>query len=252
MPRIGQSATKSRNKFLVYRLKNKINGKSYIGITCRAVSARWCEHLQRVREGQRVSRLYAAMRKYGVENFSKEILARVATDAEVRVLETHFIHKFDSYHNGYNSNLGGHGFLEIPDHIKKKIGAAQKGKIIPAETRARMSLAKLGKSECAAHFGDHTKKGAGNPRAERFKIRFPDGSEHVICGLRAFSREHDISMSHLKYRGQTKGYQFLGRLNDHPHAGSTAKRPEIAETREGQNMVYSAPKDAALGNGLGL
>jgi hypothetical protein len=43
-----------------------------------------------------------------------------------------------------------------------------------------------------------------------------------------------------------------GTFNDHPREGSTAKRPERAETREGQNMVYSASRDAAPSDGLGF
>lgn len=250
MPRIGQSATKL--KFIVYRIKNKRNGKSYIGISNRALGVRFLEHLARARQGKRDNRLSVAIRKYGEQAFSSELLASAATEDEVRKLETHYINKYDSYQNGYNCNLGGFGFLVFPDHIKEKISKAQKGKIISKESREKMSLAKIGNSACADNFGEFTAKGAYNPLARSYLFRFPDGSEHVVSGFRAFCRERSVNARHLKTRGHSKGYVLLRRLNDHPRAGSTAKRPEIAETREGQNMVYSAPKDAALGNGLGL
>ena len=211
---IGQSAAKSSTNYLVYKLTNTVNGKAYIGITSRSLSKRWLEHVERARQGLRDSRIYAAIRKYGKDAFIREVIAVTDSEDEVRRLEVEHIALNDTYENGYNSNLGGYGFLHFPEHIRLKIGAAQKGKIISAECRVKMSEAKRGKSECANQLGDHTKKGADNPRAKSFKVRFPDGSEHVISGLRAFCREHALSMRHLKGRGQTKGYSLLERFND--------------------------------------
>lgn len=214
MPGIGQSATKSNNEFIVYKITNIANGKSYIGISSRKEAARWSEHKKRAQEGGRNSRLYDAIRKYGSESFQREVIATASTEEEVRALETRFIHEFDTYQNGYNSNLGGFGFLIFPDHIKVKISLAQKGKHIPPETRRRMSNAKLGDSRCAIHFGEHTQKGSLNPKSRSFKFRFPDGSEHVIIGLRAFCRLNGLHLSHVNGRGHSKGYVLLERLND--------------------------------------
>ena len=211
--RIGQSATKS-NKYIVYKLTNSINGKIYIGITCRSVSDRWSEHKKRAREGVRNSRLYAAIRKYGPEAFAREVVVTANSDEEVRNLERRYIQEFNSFNAGYNSNLGGHGLLEIPEHVRIKIGSAQKGKYIPDATRMRMSQAKLGDSRCSLNFGDHTKSGHLNPRSKSFRFRFPDGSERVIKGLREFCRKNGLHLAHINARGHSKGYVLLERLND--------------------------------------
>ena len=200
--------------FVVYKITNSVNGKSYIGITSRTVEVRWCEHLERVRHGIRNSRIYAAIRKYGSEAFERETLAFTSTESEARSLETHYIHAFDTYENGYNSNLGGFGFLHFPDHIRRKISIAQRGKYIPPSSRLKMSQAKLGDGRCAANFGLHTRKGKENPRAGKYLIRFPDGTERTVCGLRAFCREHRLIASHIHVRGHTKGYVLLKRFND--------------------------------------
>lgn len=214
MSGIGQSATKSNKKFVVYKLTNKINGKAYIGITSRYESDRWAEHKKRAKEGVRNSRLYAAIRKYGPDAFSREVIATASSEDELRELERRYIQEFNTYEAGYNSNLGGHGFLEFPEHIRIKIGQAQKGKVISPETRKRMSAAKIGDSRCADHFGNHTQKGDLNPRSRSFRIQLPDGSEHVVKGLRAFCREHKLVQCHLYSRGHTKGFRLLERLND--------------------------------------
>lgn len=235
---IGQSATKSRSKFIVYKLTNSRNGKSYIGISNRPVGIRWSEHVQRAKEtAGRNSRLYAAIRKYGSQAFSKEILAKAETEDVVRTLETEFIHKFDTYENGYNSNLGGYGFLVFPDHIRKKIGDAQRGKIISVECRAKMSAAKLGDSRCAVNFGTHTRKGQDNPRSKSFRVRLPDGSERVVTGFRAFCRANGITTAHMYRRGRSKGFVLLERLNDYPEReyGQAAGKSGGPETV--QNIV---------------
>lgn len=208
--------------FIVYKLTNSINGKSYIGITSRTLDARWFEHLERTRQGKRPSnRLYAALAKYGPKAFRREVIARAASEDEVRRLETYYITKFDTYRNGYNCNLGGVGFLKFPEHIKVKIGLAQKGKIISAESKAKMSKAKLGDPKCATNFGEHTQKGAANPRAKEWLVRFPDGTDKRIKGLRAFVREHGLNMRHLKDRGHSKGYVLLKRFNGQSESSYT-------------------------------
>ena len=229
--------------FIVYKLTNSINGKSYIGISSRSLGARWSEHLERHRQGCRPNnRLYKALDKYGTHAFHREVMATASSEDEVRQLETFYILKFDTYRKGYNCNLGGSGFLKFPEHIRRKISEGNKGKIVSAETRANMSRAKLGDSRCAKHFGVHTNKGAGNPRARRFLFRFPDGSENIVIGLRAFCREHRLHLAHINARGRSKGYVLLKRFNDHPEreyaqAGGNGGHPTL---RRDEDMVCSA------------
>lgn len=199
--------------FSIYKLTNKTNGKAYIGLTGRAFPFRLEEHFSRARQGQRNSRIYAAMRKYGREAFSHEVVATSDSEDGARELEKHFIGVFDTYRKGYNSNLGGHGFLKFPDHIKKKISEAQKGKIISAECRAKMSAAKLGDSACAGNFGDHTKQGEDNPRSISYRVLFPDGEERVVTGMRKFCRDNGLQCGHIFARGKSKGFVLLGRLD---------------------------------------
>lgn len=212
---IGQFAAKFR-MYTVYKITNRVNGKCYIGITSRTAEIRWEEHLSRARCGVRNSRLYDAVRKYGEDSFDLQALATADTEDKVRALERFHILAAGSYDNGYNCNLGGAGFLFFPAHIREKISAAQKGKIIPVEARRKMSLAKIGDSRCATNFGEHTEKGAKNPKSRTYLIRFPDGSEHVVTGIRGFCRENGLQHAKLGSRGRTKGYSILKRFNDHP------------------------------------
>lgn len=196
---------------LVYRLTCTASGKSYVGITARALDTRWFEHCQRAREGARESRLYDAMRKYGLDAWTREVIGTADTDDEARMLERAFICDLGTFENGYNANLGGHGALHFTAEQRKKIGDAQRGKIIPPETRAKMSAAKKGDRRMALHLGDNVNKGAGNPRARECAIRLPDGTVQTVRGLRAFCRENRLQIYKLKKRPSHKGFTILDR-----------------------------------------
>ena len=224
----------------VYRIINKINNKSYIGITSRSVDERWEEHLSRVRNYNRQNRIYVAMKKYCVESFTHELVASTPNEDVVREMETFFIHYYDSYRNGYNCNFGGCGNLNISPETRKKISERQKGKIISLESRRNMSLAKIGDKRCANNFGEYTNKGNNHPMAKSFLIQFPDGHKEVIMGISAFCRKHKLYPCHMYMRGKCKGFILFLRLNDHPEREYTQASGNGAHPEMGEDMVYSA------------
>ena len=100
------------NKSTIYSIKNKINGKHYVGQTTRSVKRRMSEHLS-LRNSKKHFHypLYKDMRKYGVNNFLHEILEEEVAYVDIAERETYYINKLDSINNGYNQiNGGGGGF----------------------------------------------------------------------------------------------------------------------------------------------
>lgn len=85
----------------VYKITNKKNKKSYIGITTRNPKKRWKEHLSAD------TYLGRAIRKYGDSNFSFKELDKASSLNELVELEKGYIELFDSFKNGYNQNQGG-------------------------------------------------------------------------------------------------------------------------------------------------
>lgn len=56
----------------VYKITNIINSKIYIGLTSNSIENRFEQHKKaanRIKIAQKVSYLYTAMKKYGVDNF---------------------------------------------------------------------------------------------------------------------------------------------------------------------------------------
>ena len=102
---------------LIYKITNKINNKCYIGQTIKTGKQRWKEHKQRAfgnhKSEQRKS-LYRAIRKYGVENFSFEIIQdNIQTLEQLDKAEIYWIDYYNSFIKGYNETFGGQKYHKI-------------------------------------------------------------------------------------------------------------------------------------------
>ena len=58
----------------IYKIINNINDKVYIGKTDFSIEKRWAEHKKDSQKDLKNRPLYRAMNKYGIENFSIEIV----------------------------------------------------------------------------------------------------------------------------------------------------------------------------------
>lgn len=112
--------------FSIYKVTNNINQKIYIGFTDNFES-RIKRHIVNIK--YRNHHLYNAFKKYGLENFSFEIIYQ-SLDGEycLKVMEPHFIKMYDSFNKGYNMTLGGEGCLgyKHTESTKKHLSQASK------------------------------------------------------------------------------------------------------------------------------
>lgn len=113
----------------IYRYRNKVNGKVYIGQTTRSPTTRKCEHLADIRRGSNLY-FHNAIRKYGESSFEFDILHQIEGDetyVELRLneLEIKEILCHNSFIAGYNLTKGGHtghhlkgvDFKKVYDHV---------------------------------------------------------------------------------------------------------------------------------------
>ncbi len=89
---------------IIYKHTSPSN-KSYIGQSINTIEERLRSHISSAKAGNK-SRFAHAIRKYGIENFTSEVLVEVDNE-NLNEQEIYFIEKYDTYHNGYNSTLGG-------------------------------------------------------------------------------------------------------------------------------------------------
>lgn len=91
----------------IYQITNNVNGKIYIGKTECSIEKRWREHCRDYLKERCESRpLYRAMRKYGVSNFSIEIIEETDNPEEREIF---WIEQKGSFKHGYNATMGGDG-----------------------------------------------------------------------------------------------------------------------------------------------
>lgn len=104
---------------VVYKITNNINGKIYIGKTIN-MHKRHLKYLSCVRNGSSQP-IVKAMIKYGVENFTFEVVSTFMNEDELNKGEIYYINKFNSINEGYNISLGGDGGDTMSNHKNKDI-----------------------------------------------------------------------------------------------------------------------------------
>lgn len=124
----------------LYKLTSP-SGKSYIGITSKRFEARWAKHLEHAAGKRTAGALYAALRKYGPESFTHEVLTTSASWNELCELERATIQRLGTLApNGYNITTGGEGVLgPRSDIAKAHISVAQKKRFERPDQRAAMA-----------------------------------------------------------------------------------------------------------------
>lgn len=117
--------------YSIYKITNTNNQKVYIGFTMdferRMNQHRWAHKIKNLH-------LYYAMRQYGYDTFSYEIIYQSKDfDYCKNIMESYFITLYDSYNNGYNMTNGGDGTIGRywTDEEKRISSERQKGKISP-------------------------------------------------------------------------------------------------------------------------
>lgn len=147
------------------------NGKLYIGQTVKSIEKRFKEHKQAAKRGVPY-RLYAAMRKYGSENFTIEEIIQVtapnrqALKAKLCYIEERLIKRLRTKEYGYNSTDGGDGAIGTVWTEERRAKAREIAKVRfskywgrkhTEETKRKISQSNLGRG-CAMKGKHHTEE----------------------------------------------------------------------------------------------
>ena len=120
----------------VYKIKNKLNGKVYIGITSRTIQERFLEHYYKRNERKHLH-LYSAIIKYGIESFELELVEVCSSLKELFNKEIYWIRHYNSNipEKGYNNTSGGEGFkpLEIDEELMFELYKKTRSSVLVAK-----------------------------------------------------------------------------------------------------------------------
>jgi group I intron endonuclease len=159
----------------IYRLYCSVTNKSYIGKTRQKLNRRLDHHFacaNRKSDKSYNYHIYRAIRKYGKDGFTISIIDHIIDTSKYKLderlydLETTYIQLFDSFKNGYNSDLGGRGSKGVihSEETKLKMKTSRsKRKPITEETRNKMKAsAKLRVSIHGMHKAHNARKNKTN------------------------------------------------------------------------------------------
>lgn len=133
----------------IYLLRNTVNGKVYVGQTTTSINARLASHAYEARRGKHNLPLYRAIRKYGIDAFSREELEVCFSKEDLDAAERRHIAEYGALDSakGYNLREGGSKGKLSPESIRKGAEARtgpkhfQYGKPLTPEHRAKLSEA---------------------------------------------------------------------------------------------------------------
>lgn len=111
------------------------SGKKYIGITMQTVEKRW----ENGYGYKKCPRIYGAIKKYGWENFTHEILMTGLTKEEAEKEEIRLIAELNTADErfGYNIENGGNVTGTHSEETKRKISEGNKGKKVSEKTKEK-------------------------------------------------------------------------------------------------------------------
>lgn len=147
----------------IYKITNLTNNKCYIGKTKYESTIRWKDHINGYHPS---SLIHKAIVKYGLDNFSFEILDYDISEENLDSLEQHYISLFSSKTpNGYNLTDGGDG---------------GKGLVVSEETKLKQSILRRGKP-----WSENRRKAGqpnliGNVNAKRTRVAMIGESNTVV------------------------------------------------------------------------
>lgn len=118
----------------IYKITNKITNKIYIGQTTRNPYIRWNKH-QRISlnpNNKDFSFIHSSIRKYGVDNFTFDVIDTAENKEELNEKEIYYIKKFNSMApNGYNLTSGGQSPRVLSERTRKLLSETKLGALNP-------------------------------------------------------------------------------------------------------------------------
>jgi group I intron endonuclease len=235
------------NDLVIYKLTSP-SGKSYIGQT-RNFRMRCNEH----KSSKHCTKLSSAIKKYGLESFSHEILESGLTIEQANIAEELYINEHATIHpNGYNLASGG-GASRHNDETKKLISSIQKGRVKSEDERKKISESNKGKKLSDAHKEKLRVANVGKKMSQESIAKTVAAntgrkhSEETRAKLSESHKGHTASEeTKLKMSASRKGKkQPIEAIRKSSESRKGQKRSE--ETKERMRIAYAKRREAKNG-----
>ena len=134
----------TENNYLVYRFTAP-NGRCYIGQT-----KNFTRRIKKHQNDDGCTIFHRAIKKYGFENFTQEILIENLSVDESNYWEEFYIKELNTLSpNGYNLRTGGKNYIATAE-TRLRMSESRKGRVVSEETRLKISNSNKGKKRTDA------------------------------------------------------------------------------------------------------
>ena len=151
---------------IIYKITNNINGKTYIGLSKTNDDRRWREHISDSKFP-----IDKAIKKYGKENFTYEVIDTATTCYELAAKEREWIEQVKP---DYNIRPGGYLLYRAHRSEESRARMREAAKHRPPvseETRRKMSVARKGRRLSPEHAAKLRQSNIGRPMSEKCRQR---------------------------------------------------------------------------------
>lgn len=228
----------------IYKISNSVNNKVYIGQTIRPIEERFARHINDAMNGVLDTHFARAIRLYGPDKFSIELIDTATTQEELTQKEHDYIIKFNSVEEGYNetdaiSKCGGNTYKsktkEEMEVIKEKIRSSKLGGKNPHSRKIKCKNIETQKeyffdsmAECAQFFGK---------------------DNHQFISRRCRGETQNLYEGKWMFAYQDEEYRTFSAV---PNA-SRAKRIEVLDTVTKEKQIFNTANavDRQYGFSLG-
>ena len=183
LPTLTLKGAISMTIYSIYKITNKINNKSYIGFTSKSPTKRFREHFS-----SSTQVLSKAMKKYGLENFTLNIIYQSKDQKHTHsIMEPYFIHQHNTYiGEGYNMSLGGEGVGKGHVPWNKGMAGTERARLAHGQPKSVEWKVKIG----ASHLGK--KRGPAKPFTEEHRRKISEALSGRKSPLRGRSRPQEM------------------------------------------------------------
>jgi group I intron endonuclease len=243
----------------VYRIRNTVNSKVYVGMTTQPPHARWRKHISDATHQSRLA-IHRAIRKYGVEAFSFEVLEVCDGLEQLIAREAYWIRTLNTQlPHGYNTTGGGRGITghtngpemrakmrqialnRSPEHLAK-ISAARTGQRLTEATKEKIRAARavqvfspdvIERRAAKLRGGTHTEVARAHmSAAQKGRIVTPSAREKSRDALRRLTPEQAAIIKYDALSRPQKEYAALFQVSPQTVNGIVRGRQYAAITRD--------------------
>lgn len=185
----------------IYQIKNKVNGKSYIGQTIRDdVKTRWNGHIRAIKSNTGCPLLQIAVNKYGLENFEFRVII-ICFDEDLNKYEKEYIKRYNTFgKDGYNASAGGEPGGTFAGHTHTKENRELFSRI-NLEYGSRLEVRQHRRELIIKRFSDpEERKRHGERMRQSYQERGIDGNKYIK------TKEHCENISRALKQRYTDGH----------------------------------------------